>query len=216
MRNLDTFRSTTRFGAVLFFIASLLNGCGGSYGGMGTPSSAILTGITITPSSATIINGTTARLTATGSYSNGTSSDVSSLINWTSAAPAIASAVSPGVVTAAAVGTTSVTASFNNGIGYGTISTSDVITVTAASLTGITISPLTMSLARGSATTLTATGTFSDSSNGNISGSVTWTSSAPAVATVNASGIATAVNAGTSTITASMGTVSNTATVTVP
>jgi len=52
---------------------------------------------------------------------------------------------------------------------------------------------------------LTATGTFGNanhSSTQNITGAVTWSSTVPAVATVNGSGLVTAVSPGTATITA--------------
>jgi uncharacterized protein YjdB len=48
-----------------------------------------------------------------------------------------------------------------------------------------------------------------------VSGSATWTSSNTGVATVNASGIATAVGMGSSTITATLNGIANTATLTV-
>jgi hypothetical protein len=57
----------------------------------------------------------------------------------------------------------------------------------------------------GQTAQFTATGTYGNAnhlSTQNITGLVTWTSSVPAVASVSASGVATAVNAGTTTITA--------------
>src|ERR1700676_1338663 len=87
----------------------------------------------------------------------------------------------------------------------------------------LAISPATQSLAVGQTAQFTAMGTIAHgkhpSSNANVTGIVSWTSNAPAVATVSATGLATAVSPGTTTITASMqgfgGTISTTATVTV-
>jgi uncharacterized protein YjdB len=87
----------------------------------------------------------------------------------------------------------------------------------------IQISPATQSLAVGQTAQFTAMGIIGHgqhpSTNQNVTGMVTWTSSASAVATVSATGMATAVSPGTTTITASMagfgGTISSTATVTV-
>ena len=84
-------------------------------------------------------------------------------------------------------------------------------------LTSITVSPSTATLAVGSTATLTAALT---GSNGQPFGSatVTWTSETPAVATVAGNGSSatvTAVAAGTATLRASSGAVSGTATVTV-
>ena len=161
--------------------------------------------------------GTTARLTATGNLANGTTTDLTTLVTWTSAASGVASvATNTGVVTGNQVGTTSITATINNGAAYGGVfSAVGSITVTVATLTGFTITPPTMSVAKGSSTTFTATGTFTDATTGNVSGSVSWASSDPAVATIDASGIATGVSAGSCTITVSSGGISNVATLTV-
>jgi uncharacterized protein YjdB len=87
----------------------------------------------------------------------------------------------------------------------------------------IQISPATQSLAVGQTAQFTATGIIGHgqhpTTNENVTGMVIWTSSAPAVATISTSGMATAVSPGTTTITASMagfgGTISSTAAVTV-
>ncbi|MGH9600328.1 MAG: Ig-like domain-containing protein [Terracidiphilus sp.] len=87
----------------------------------------------------------------------------------------------------------------------------------------IQVTPASQSAAVGQTAQFTATGTFSHgnhpSSTQNLSSQVAWTSSVPAVATVNASGLAAGVSAGTTTITASMagftGDVSASATLTV-
>ena len=60
------------------------------------------------------------------------------------------------------------------------------------------------------------TATVQDQSGATIKGAdLTWTSSAPSVATVSSAGLVTAVADGTATITATSGSVSATATVTV-
>jgi Bacterial Ig-like domain (group 2) len=72
-------------------------------------------------------------------------------------------------------------------------------------LDSVQVSPTAQALAVGQTVQFTATGTFgnaSHSSKQNITGGVTWTSSIPSVATVSASGVATAVSAGTTIITA--------------
>jgi uncharacterized protein YjdB len=87
----------------------------------------------------------------------------------------------------------------------------------------IVVSPSTQALTAGQTAQLTATGYQSHgthpSTNTNVTLQATWTSSAPSVATVSASGLVTAVSAGTTTITASMpgfgGTVTGTAAITV-
>jgi hypothetical protein len=90
-------------------------------------------------------------------------------------------------------------------------------------LDSIQVTPATASLVVGGATLqLTATGTFGNASHPttqNITSLVTWASSIAGVATVNSSGVVTAVSAGTAAITASApgfnGPLSTSATVTV-
>ena len=71
-------------------------------------------------------------------------------------------------------------------------------TPTTVAVTGVTLDKGTLELQAGESTTLTATVNPTDASNKNVS----WSSSAPGVAAVSASGEVTAVSAGTATITA--------------
>jgi hypothetical protein len=73
-------------------------------------------------------------------------------------------------------------------------------------LDAIQITPATQSLTVGQTAQFTVAGTYGNAnhpSTQNITSGVSWTSSAPSVATVSASGVAMAVGAGTATITAS-------------
>ena len=84
----------------------------------------------------------------------------------------------------------------------------------AAPVASVTVSPATASLIKGN--TLQLAAAEKDASGNVLTGrTVTWTSSAPAVATVSASGLVTAVAAGTATITATSEGVKGTAAVTV-
>ena len=220
MKSRYAIRRATGFGiSLLISFTQLLGGCGSGYSGgdyaLGTPPPGTVASITITPPSVKLTSGTIAKLTAVGHYADGTIADISGSVSWSSAAPATASVVTPGLVTGNAVGTTTVTASMNSGSVYGNLSASDTVTVTAATLTNIAITPPTTSIAKGTATTFTANGTFSDATTGNVSGSVSWSSSDAAVATVNASGLATGVGIGTCTIAASAVGISNIASLTV-
>jgi hypothetical protein len=72
-------------------------------------------------------------------------------------------------------------------------------------LDSVQVTPTTQALTVGQTAQFTATGTYGNAnhlSTQNVTSLVTWTSSVPSVATVSASGIATAVSAGTTTITA--------------
>ena len=81
-------------------------------------------------------------------------------------------------------------------------------TGSTASLTSIAVTPANPAILAGASQQFTATGTYSDGTIQNLSSQVTWTSSATAVATINSSGLATGVSAGTTTITAALAGVS--------
>lgn len=90
-------------------------------------------------------------------------------------------------------------------------------------LDSIAVSPASQSLTVGQKLQLTATGTFGNAkhpSTKDVTTSVTWSSNLPAVATVDPTGLVTAVGAGTAAITASAtaynGPVSASALITVP
>ena len=86
----------------------------------------------------------------------------------------------------------------------------------APTLTSIAVSPATSTIEEaGSTQQFTATGTYSDGSTQDLSSQVSWTSSNTAVATVNESGLASATSAGSTTISATMSSVTGNATLTV-
>jgi hypothetical protein len=79
----------------------------------------------------------------------------------------------------------------------------------------VSVAPGTPSVAKGLTTQFSATGAYSDSTTAALASGVTWTSSAPSVATVDSTGLATAVAVGTTTISASSAGVSGSATLNV-
>ncbi|MGZ6005649.1 MAG: N,N-dimethylformamidase beta subunit family domain-containing protein, partial [Candidatus Saccharimonadales bacterium] len=82
-------------------------------------------------------------------------------------------------------------------------------------LTSIAVAPTSPSIAIGATQQFTATGTYSDSSTQDLSNQVAWTSANTSVATISASGLATGVSAGSTTISASLSGVSGNTTLTV-
>ena len=92
------------------------------------------------------------------------------------------------------------------------------LTVPAATktLSSIAISPPNASVAAGSTEQFTAMATYSDGSTANVTAMASWTAANTAVATINSAGLATAIAAGSTTITASVSGVSGMATLTVP
>ncbi len=81
----------------------------------------------------------------------------------------------------------------------------DVAFKPASTLSSISVTPANASIAAGSTQQFTATGTYSDGSTANITNQVVWSSSNTAVATMNSTGLATAVAGGNSTIKAVSG-----------
>ena len=121
----------------------------------------------------------------------------------------IATVNASGLATGIAAGSATITAT------SGTIFGSADLTVNAAILTSITVSPATATVVEGLTQAFVATGNYDNSSSADISASVTWTSSNVLIATVNTSGLATGIAAGSATITATSGTISGTAALTV-
>jgi Bacterial Ig-like domain (group 2)/Putative Ig domain/Beta-propeller repeat len=82
-------------------------------------------------------------------------------------------------------------------------------------LTSVAVTPTNPSIPNGATLQFTATGTYSDSTTQDLTASATWTSSITTVATISNTGLASAVGAGTSTISATSGSVSGTTLLTV-
>lgn len=76
------------------------------------------------------------------------------------------------------------------------------LTVTAPILAGIGVTPQTPTPVVGQTLQLQVVGTLSDGTTTDVTAAATWTSSLQAVATVSAAGLVSAVNPGTTTITA--------------
>jgi uncharacterized protein YjdB len=176
----------------------------------GTGASPTLVSISVTPASASIAKGTTQQFTATGHYNDNSTQNLTGSVSWSSSATGTATINAAGVATAVAVGgPVTITATSN------TISGTASLTVTNPTLLSIAVTPANASIAKGSTRQYTATGTYSDSTTQNITGSVAWSSSAVGVASISSAGLLTAVSAGSATITATSGTVSGSTPVTV-
>jgi len=172
---------------------------------------ATLVSIAVTPPSASVPSGLTQRFLATGTFTDGTTVDISNIVLWTSGNTPVATVLSPGVATGRTVGTAAITATSSGKSGSATL------TVTAATLVSIAVTPATATVEIGLTQPFAAIGTYSDGTTVNISNTVAWTSGSPLVGTVlSTTGVATGVSAGTATITATSGTKSGSATMTVP
>jgi len=163
--------------------------------------------VTISPSSATIIVGSTAQLTAT--TKDGAGNTLSGrAVTWASSNTAVATVNGSGLITAVAVGSATVTATSEGKSGTATI------TVTNVPVAAVTVSPATASIQTASTQQLSTV--TKDSAGNTLTGRiVTWASSNSSVASVNSSGLVSGVAAGSATITATSESKSGTAAITV-
>ena len=163
--------------------------------------------VTVSPPSATVSIGTTAQLTATPLDANGNAL-TGRTVTWTTGAPGVATVDGTGLVTALATGSVTITATSEGKNG------SSAITVPVP-VASVTVSPASATLAVGATQQLTATPL---DANGNpLTGrTVTWVSSAPSVATVDGTGLVTALAGGATTITATSEGKSGSSAITVP
>ncbi|ABQ04240.2 Ig-like domain-containing protein [Flavobacterium johnsoniae] len=149
-----------------------------------------VTGVSVSPATATVGLGTTQQLNAAIAPANATNQNVT----WTSSNTAVATVNASGLVTAVAAGTAAITVKTVDGNKTAT----SAITVAAIPVSSAAVSPASASLYAGNTQQLSVTISPANATNKNV----TWSSSNSAVATVNSSGLVTAVSAGTVTITA--------------
>lgn len=168
-----------------------------------------LMALIITGAPASLPAGRTAQLVATGTYSDASQADVTSSVTWSVLPAATASVSTTGLVTSLAVGTATVTATL------GAISDDQTVNCTAAELVSIAVTPATPTVNIGATVQLTATGTFSDASSSNVTGTATWAPGTASVATVNSSGLVTGVASGSSQVSATIGAIVGATSVTV-
>ncbi|MDQ1389445.1 MAG: trimeric autotransporter adhesin, partial [Acidobacteriaceae bacterium] len=174
-----------------------------------TVNPAALVSIAVTPANGSIALGTMEQCKATGTYTDGSTLDLTTLVNWKSSATAVATVSNTpgtqGLANSLAVGSSSLSASL------GTITGSTNLAVTPAALVSIVVTPAIPTISLGISQQFTATGNYTDGSTQNIGNAVQWSSDTADVATIsNASGrqgLASSVGAGTTTISASSGTI---------
>jgi hypothetical protein len=199
---------------LMLFFLSLLAACGGGGGGGGeAPAPApTLVSIQITPATVSKAIGLTQQYTATGTFSSGPNQDITAAVTWSSSDTAKVAINASGLATTRAVGPSTITASLS-----GVTSNVATLTVSAATLVSIQITPAAITKVVGLTQQYLALGTYSSGPTQDITTSVTWNSATAATATIGSNtGLATALAAGTTNITAVLGTVtSNTATLTV-
>jgi uncharacterized protein YjdB len=164
--------------------------------------------VTVTPASSSIpVNGTV-HLTATPKDANGNPLS-GRVVTWQSTNPAVASVDATGIVTGhSAGGPVSIVATSEGQSG------SALVTVTQAPVASVDVTPPSPTIQVNGTNQLTAT---PKDASGNVLGgrTVTWASSAPAIATVNSTGFVVGLQTGTANITATSEGIVGTSVVTV-
>ena len=154
--------------------------------------------------------GQTAQFKAFGASQMGsgspTTDDITNSVQWSVVNSSIATINSNGLVTAVAPGKTIINATSN-----GITASSDITVTSSGSGAGsgspyISITPTTATETfLGETTQFIATGSLTGGASQSLTGQVQWSSSNTQVATITSGGLATAVGAGTTTITAQSG-----------
>src|SRR5205814_185492 len=128
---------------------------------------ATLASIAITPANPSIPKGTTQQFTATGTYSDGSTVEMTDSVSWSSSDTSVATITSGGLATSITQGSSTISAS-------GGVTGSTTLTVGPATLVSIAVTPANPSIPKGTTQQLTATGTYSDGSTQDLTGSATW------------------------------------------
>jgi uncharacterized protein YjdB/alpha-tubulin suppressor-like RCC1 family protein len=202
-----------RTAGVVAGIALLLAACGGDdsatpSGPKPPPTPASVATVDVAPGTTQVAIGRTTQLAATMKDAAGTVLS-GRTVSWSSSDAAIATVDASGVVTGIAVGAATVTATSEGK------SAQAAVTVKLSPVASVVVTPNTPNIKLGEVATLAAS--VRDDRDVVLAGrEVRWTSSAPAVATVDAAtGVVTAVSGGQAKITATSDGVSGSATVTV-
>lgn len=165
-----------------------------------------LESVAVSPASASIQVGQTQQFTATATYSDASTDDVTAEATWESSNPAVAT-VAAGLASGVAEGSVAITATLAE------ITGSAALEVTApVVLVSIAVTPESASMLVGGMQGFTATGTYSDESTLDITDQVTWTSSDKAVAALWPGDLFLGVSEGSVVITASLAGISGSAT----
>lgn len=172
---------------------------------------AVITSLQIISNNTSIANGTYTQYSAIATYSDGTTQDVSGLVNWNSSNAATVTIDMSGLVHATAEGSAQISAYLD-----GVTSNTSLLNVTPAVVTALQVTPANNSVAKGVSAQYTAIATYSDKTTQVVTDNVAWYSNNTAVATISMSGLVNTITQGESVISASLnGIASNSASLTV-
>jgi 6-phosphogluconolactonase (cycloisomerase 2 family) len=156
---------------------------------------AALTSISISPLTPSVPKGLPQQFIATAHYADSSTLDATSVAAWSSS-DLTAKIDATGLAQTLNQGTPTIQAQ------YGGFSASTVLTIGPAALVSIMVTPNNPSVAKGLSQQFTATGVYTDHSTQDLTSTATWSSTATAVATINAGGLAQTLTQGSTTINA--------------
>src|SRR5260370_22857397 len=160
------------------------------------PSGPIVSSIAVTPATPSVPKGLKQQFTATATFSDSSTHDVTAAAAWTSADTTVAT-ITVGLARTLKQGPTLITAAFSGKNG------STTLMVTPPVLQLVVVSPQNFSLTLGLTLQYSAFAVYSDNSTVNVTNSSTWSSTNMSVATVGATtGFLTSQRPGTTTISA--------------
>lgn len=195
----DESRRSNLLGLASLALAATVPGCGGGGGGGGTSggASATLQTLELTAPATTVPPGQSVSLAATARFSDGTGTPLGSLANWQSSNPAAATVNNDGRVTAVAIGSATITVSYQSATASLTLRVGQPL----QSLELLAL-PFRLALGQGGTWQLSAFGNAATGTT-DIKAQALWSSSSPGVATVGQGaegGVVTGVGPGTTTI----------------
>ncbi|MGY3902533.1 beta strand repeat-containing protein [Aeromonas lusitana] len=165
--------------------------------------------IQIIPATVQLAIGTTTKLTAIATFADQSTQDISTQAAWLSSNPAVATVDNTGLVTGVAAGSVTLSATL-----LGVTATTS-IQVNNASVTALQVIPAVSTIALGTKSQLQAIATFSDGSTQDVSTQAQWSSSNPVIASVDSQGKVTGNGIGQASITATLGSVSRSVSITI-
>jgi hypothetical protein len=149
-----------------------------------TVSAAVLQQIQVTSAHSSVANGQSEQYTATGTYSDATTRNITSDVTWASSSSTVATiGARTGTALATGVGTSTISATL------GTQTASKQLVVGAAELVELQIGAAAGSIPSGTTLQFSATGLYTDGSRPDLTDQVQWRSLSPAIVEIsNAAG----------------------------
>ncbi|MGG2201927.1 Ig-like domain-containing protein [Paenibacillus validus] len=172
---------------------------------------ATVTGITVTPASATIQRGQTQQYQAVASFSNGTTQDITNVSAWSTSDPTTATIDANGLANGLKAGSINVSATWSGLTGTATLAVNNPPVVTppggggggvGPALLSLEVTPAEAEIEVGDSKQFVATAKYSDNSTLTVTNFAEWTVSENSIAKIGETGLADGKKAGSVTVTA--------------